>query len=155
MSLSRTLTFAILGIYASYFVTVSVALGFSIANEISLFVWLAPAITISLHFLAIAGGFLLVNDYTPYPVAPQWLFVAADLLMGVAAILAYIATGNGSSNAILAIAINATAIIGNLFCFYKSRVLLSRREPTPPPVIVVPTPPMVVAPPLQVKCCRA
>lgn len=128
--MERTIQYLIFSIYAIYFVLISIALNYCIKGELVPFIWLAPAITMSLHFLFMVSGFIFVKNYNPYPIKGnfQTISVITDIFMAISTFLSYIAYSYSSNSLLLATSINSIALFGNIVCFYKTYSLLKNNR---------------------------
>lgn len=125
MARNLVLVSTIGAVYVAYFVFVSIALVMSLMGTVDSYVWLAPAVTISLHFFFMLAGYVFLKDYAPYAsIEPKWLFVGADAAMFLAAVVAYGAAARRSTSAFVGVAVNVVAVAGNLVCFYKTAQMM-------------------------------
>ena len=123
-------------VYILYFIAVSYALVSCFMSDPSRWVILfIPAVTISAHFLFLFSGIFLsyiglLKNYNPYPVEPKLVgvFKVVDVCMFLAATLAYILFFTHNTDTVTAGFINFVAIVGNLFCFYKSISLIQNNK---------------------------
>ena len=119
----------VLALYVAYGVLGVVGMVFSFRQEMPVFVQLAPAVANIVHLVALSSAGLLISDWQPYPVDPKRIYLIGDFLMAAfAGISMYLlSTDDRTSDSYfhMAIASNATVLIGTVLCVRKSILILN------------------------------
>lgn len=124
----KTLIIMIAIIYSVYAALAMYALDLSVKKKRPTFIHLVPAITNSLHILAIALSPLFLKDWDSYPVEPKHLYLTIDFIMSASAGVSMYALTLGKecrddNYFKLAAFNNLIVILGTAMCLRKTMLL--------------------------------
>ena len=119
----------VLALYMVYGTLGIAGLTFSILEERPAFVQLVPAVSNSIHLIALSLAGLFISDWDPYPVEPKRLYLIVDFFMAAFGGISFylLSTDDGSSDSYfhIAVASNVTVLVGTILCLRKSMMLLT------------------------------
>ena len=122
----------VLVLYVAYGVLGIAGLVLSIRQEWPVFVQLVPAVTNTIHLIALSSAGLLISDWNPYPVEPKRLYLLVDFCMAAFGGMSFylLSTDDRSSDSYFHIAIlsNLTVLLGTVLCVRKSIMLLDLKN---------------------------
>ena len=113
-----------LALYVAYGVLGIAGLVLSIRQEWPVFVQLVPAVSNTIHLIALSSAGLFISDWNPYPVDPKRLYLLVDFFMAAFGCMSFylLSTDDRSSDSYFHIAIvsNLTVLLGTVLCVRKS-----------------------------------
>ena len=118
----------VLALYVAYGALGIAGLVLSIRQERLVFVQLVPAVSNTIHLIALSSAGLLISDWNPYLVDPKRLYLPVDFFMAAFGGISFylLSTDDISSDSYFHIAVASIFIVllGTVLCVHKSMMLL-------------------------------